>query len=58
MIRVELKGDIFNFDKLVIVLGGWILVVRINGVNDEFLFVSENWVNDKVFNEIILFDIM
>ncbi|XP_068678355.1 uncharacterized protein [Montipora foliosa] len=52
MIRVEPKGDILNPDKPATALGGWTLVARINGVNDEFSPVSENWANDKVFNEI------
>lgn len=58
MICVELKGDIFNLDKLVIVLGGWILVVWINGGKDEFFFVSDNWVNIKMFNVESLFDMI
>lgn len=58
MIWVELWGDIFNLDKFVMVLGGWILVVWINGGKDEFLFVSDNWVNEKMFNDEILLDII
>jgi len=51
MIRVEPKGDILNPDKPATALGGWTLVARINGGSDEFSPVSENWANDKTFND-------
>ncbi|XP_015757733.1 PREDICTED: uncharacterized protein LOC107337126, partial [Acropora digitifera] len=51
MIRVEPKSDILNPDKPATALGGWTLVARINGGSDEFSPVSENWANDKTFND-------
>ena len=52
MIRVEPKADILNPDKPATALGGWTLVARINGGNDEFSPVSENWANGKTFNDV------
>ncbi|XP_078362402.1 uncharacterized protein LOC144646623 isoform X2 [Oculina patagonica] len=51
MIRVEPKGDVLNPDKPATALGGWTLVARINGGKDEFSPVSENWANEKTFND-------
>lgn len=51
MIRVEPRGDILNPDKPATALGGWTLVARINGGKDEFSPVSDNWANEKTFND-------
>ena len=51
MIREEPSGDILDPDRPATALGGWTLVARMNGGKDEFSPVSENWANNKLFND-------
>lgn len=57
MIRQEPRGDILDPDRPATALGGWTLVARANGGKDEFSPVSENWANDKTFNDVTSPDI-
>ena len=57
MIRQEPRRDILDPDRPATALGGWTLVARANGGKDEFSPVSENWANDKTFNDVTSPDI-